>query len=147
VNIVDAYADPRFDKGVDLETGLRRRTLLSVLIDHNRGENAGVTEMINHRCGGSFDDGEIKMIMAFNRFRGLFASCEAVHDFAEPLAADAGLRGDGIDAERADTLTEIMNNSKSLINASRGTNFLRDGISLMSPRVYTREKVAQSGPT
>jgi putative methionine-R-sulfoxide reductase with GAF domain len=178
VNIVDAYADPRFDKGVDLETGFRTRTLLSVPIYNNRGEIAGVTEMINRRDGSSFDDGDIKMMMAFNVFCGI--SLDNAKLYTTSLNLSRQLRGF---AEMGSTLNapktvnsvleEILNNSKSLINAARATIFLRDVdadtltehinlgdrvehgtvfarevVSLMKPKVFSREEVAAqvSGP-
>jgi signal transduction protein with GAF and PtsI domain len=131
VNIVDACSDRRFGKGVDLETGFRTRTLLSVLIYNNRREIAGVTEMINRRHGGSFDDRDIKMMMAFNVTCGI--SLDNVKLYTTSLNLSRQLRGfaemgSTLNAPKAvrDVLSEIVKNSKSLITASRATIFLRD---------------------
>jgi putative methionine-R-sulfoxide reductase with GAF domain len=131
VNIVDAYADARFDKQVDMETGFRTRTLLSVPIYNNRGEIAGVTEMINRRDGSSFDDGDIKMMMAFNVFCGI--SLDNAKLYTTSLNLSRQLQGfaemgSTLNASKTvkDILEEILNNSKLLINASRATIFLRD---------------------
>jgi GAF domain-containing protein len=131
VNIPDAYADSRFDKGVDLETGFRTRTLLSVPIYNNRGEIAGVTEMINRRDGSSFDDDGRKMMMAFNVF------CSILLDDAKLYTTSLNLSGQlrgfaemgsTLNAPKTtkDVLTAISNTSKSLINAARATILLRD---------------------
>jgi phosphoserine phosphatase len=54
VNIPDAYADPRFNREVDLRTGYRTRTILAVpLLDHE-GELVGVAQVLN-RHTGTFD--------------------------------------------------------------------------------------------
>ncbi|OHT09445.1 hypothetical protein TRFO_04499 [Tritrichomonas foetus] len=56
VNIADAYNDPRFDSSIDIKTGFKTRNLLTVPIYNNRGEIAGVTEMINKQDGDAFDE-------------------------------------------------------------------------------------------
>ena len=71
VNITDAYSDPRFDKTSDKQTGFKTNTLLTVPIYDNRGEIAGVTEMINRLDGKAFDEEDIKMMVAFNVFCGI----------------------------------------------------------------------------
>ena len=71
VNITDAYSDPRFDKTSDKQTGYKTNTLLTVPIYDNRGEIAGVTEMINRLDGQAFDEEDIKMMVAFNVFCGI----------------------------------------------------------------------------
>ena len=71
INIEDAYLDRRFDKTVDLKTGYRTKSILCVPIYNNRGEIAGVTEMINKFEGLTFDADDVKMLMAFNVFCGI----------------------------------------------------------------------------
>ncbi|EAY21000.1 3'5'-cyclic nucleotide phosphodiesterase family protein [Trichomonas vaginalis G3] len=71
VNIEDAYLDSRFDKTVDLKTGYRTKSILCLPIYNNRGEIAGVTEMINKIGSDKFDADDIKMLMAFNVFCGI----------------------------------------------------------------------------
>ena len=70
VNIKDAYSDPRFDRSIDQSTGFRTSSLLTVPIFNNRAEITGVTEMINKVDGKSFDEEDIRMLMAFNVFCG-----------------------------------------------------------------------------
>ncbi|MEI6423225.1 MAG: ATP-binding protein [Lentisphaerota bacterium] len=53
VNIGDAYADPRFDPGVDRQTGFVTRSILAVPMLH-RGKLIGVMEAVNKLGGGSF---------------------------------------------------------------------------------------------
>jgi putative methionine-R-sulfoxide reductase with GAF domain len=71
LNIPDAYKDPRFDNRIDRETGYHTKAILCVPIFNNRGEIAGVTEMINKKDGKSFNDDDIKLLMAFNVFCGI----------------------------------------------------------------------------
>ncbi|EDV22124.1 uncharacterized protein TRIADDRAFT_50691 [Trichoplax adhaerens] len=47
LNIPDAYKDPRFNKGIDVETGYRTRSILCVPIANNYNEIIGVAQVIN----------------------------------------------------------------------------------------------------
>ncbi len=54
VNIPDAYADPRFNRAVDLTTGFRTRNILAMpLVDHERNL-VGVAQVLNKEHG-AFD--------------------------------------------------------------------------------------------
>ncbi|KAJ7375423.1 Dual 3',5'-cyclic-AMP and -GMP phosphodiesterase 11A [Desmophyllum pertusum] len=47
VNIPDAYADPRFNKEVDRQTGYHTKSLLCKPVKNNEGEVVGVAQIIN----------------------------------------------------------------------------------------------------
>jgi putative methionine-R-sulfoxide reductase with GAF domain len=49
--ITDAYADPRFYRGVDELTGYHTQQILCVPIKNRRGEILGVLELLNKRTG------------------------------------------------------------------------------------------------
>jgi len=51
VNVADAYADPRFDRRIDEETGYRTRTVLTVPMHDPRGQIGGVVQALNKRQG------------------------------------------------------------------------------------------------
>lgn len=51
VNIPDAYADPRFDRAVDLRTGFKTRNLLTAPITAKDGIILGVFQVINKQDG------------------------------------------------------------------------------------------------
>lgn len=51
VNIPDAYADPRFNKEVDLQTGYHTKSLLCKPVKNNEGEVVGVAQIINKMPG------------------------------------------------------------------------------------------------
>jgi len=53
LNIPDAYADPRFNRGVDKMTGWRTRNIVAVPMTNLDGELVGVLEAMNKR-GGAF---------------------------------------------------------------------------------------------
>ncbi|OHS94792.1 3'5'-cyclic nucleotide phosphodiesterase family protein [Tritrichomonas foetus] len=131
VNIRDAYADQRFDRSVDLATGFTTRSLLCIPIYNNRGEINGVTEMINKKDEGLFDEDDEKMLMAFNVFCGI--SLDNARLYKASLDLTRQLRSFiqmsvAINAAETlqSTLEEIMNNIMSIVNASRVTFFLNN---------------------
>ncbi|KAK8891910.1 hypothetical protein M9Y10_029132 [Tritrichomonas musculus] len=135
VNITDAYSDPRFDKQVDLKTGFKTKTILTVPIYNNRGEIAGVTEVINKIDGGTFDEGDIKMMMAFNVFCGI--SLDNAKLYQSSLNLTRQLRG-FVEMSSAlnktknihAVLEEILTSAKEVINASRATIFMCENESI-----------------
>lgn len=128
VNIRDVYADQRFDRSVDLATGFTTKSLLCIPIYNNRGEITGVTEMINKK-DGLFDENDEKMLMAFNVFCGI--SLDNARLYKASLDLTRQLRSFiqmSVALNAADTLTstltEIMNNIRAIVNASRVTVFM-----------------------
>uniref|UniRef100_A0A8C5C7C3 Phosphodiesterase n=1 Tax=Gadus morhua TaxID=8049 RepID=A0A8C5C7C3_GADMO len=67
LNIPDAYADPRFNREVDLKTGYTTRNILCMPIV-SRGTVIGVVQMVNKRSGSAFtktDENNFKMFAVF----------------------------------------------------------------------------------
>jgi len=60
INIPDAYADPRFNRGVDEETGYRTRCLLTIPLIDFEDELVGVAQVLNKTGPGrpAFDQGD-----------------------------------------------------------------------------------------
>jgi HD-GYP domain-containing protein (c-di-GMP phosphodiesterase class II) len=51
INIQEAYEDPRFNRAVDLATGYRTRTILTVPMKNTEGDVVGVIQALNRRDG------------------------------------------------------------------------------------------------
>lgn len=51
INVPDAYADPRFDRNVDLRTGYRTLNMLVVPVWGSAGKPVGVIQALNKRSG------------------------------------------------------------------------------------------------
>ncbi|KAJ8248254.1 hypothetical protein GJAV_G00240050 [Gymnothorax javanicus] len=67
LNIPDAYADPRFNRDVDLYTGYTTRNILCMPIV-SRGSVIGVVQMVNKLSGSAFtktDENNFKMFAVF----------------------------------------------------------------------------------
>lgn len=61
INVDDAYADPRFNRKVDQESGYRTRNLLCVPLLENDKKLIGVFEVINKRDGGFTGEDEVTL--------------------------------------------------------------------------------------
>lgn len=55
IRIDDAYADPRFNREVDRQTGYRTRSLLSLPIKNKEGRVFAVAQLLNRKDGQPFD--------------------------------------------------------------------------------------------
>ncbi|HYM72336.1 MAG TPA: adenylate/guanylate cyclase domain-containing protein [Stellaceae bacterium] len=64
-NIPDAYADPRFDRVVDHDTGYRTRNILCMPIANKIGARIGVTEVLNKKGNGGFTARDEAQLRAF----------------------------------------------------------------------------------
>jgi len=129
ITIADAYSDDRFDKTVDKLTGFRTKNLLSLPIYNNRGDIAGVTEMINKIGSDGFNDEDIKMMMAFNVFCGISldnarlyqASLDLTHQLRSFVELSTALNKT---KSISSVIEEILINSRTVIHVNRVTVFL-----------------------
>ncbi|KAH0794336.1 3'5'-cyclic nucleotide phosphodiesterase family protein [Histomonas meleagridis] len=139
INILDAYQDDRFDKSIDIKTGYRTKSILCVPIYNNRGEIAGVTEMINKIGPNGFDEDDIKMLMAFNVFCGISLDnaklYEASLSLTKQVRTFVGLSAVlGHTDNIKNLLYQILENIRSTVSAVRATLFLYDN----SDRSFTQ---------
>jgi len=63
INIPDAYADPRFNRSVDLQHGYQTRTILCVPMRDANGEITGVIQALN-KSSGTFTGEDEDLLMA-----------------------------------------------------------------------------------
>ena len=64
INIPDAYADPRFNRQVDKDTGYRTHNILAVPMRYTTGEVTGVLQALNKVAGEAFDDDDAELLTA-----------------------------------------------------------------------------------
>lgn len=63
INLPDAYADPRFNRAVDLSTGYRTTSLVCVPMFNATGDVVGVIQALNKR-GGPFTSDDEELLLA-----------------------------------------------------------------------------------
>jgi putative ABC transport system ATP-binding protein len=65
VRVDDAYADPRFNRAVDAETGFRTRSVLCLPLQDRNGAVFAVTQLLNRRDGKPFDEADTRRYAEF----------------------------------------------------------------------------------
>jgi putative ABC transport system ATP-binding protein len=65
VRVDDAYADPRFNRAVDAETGFRTRSVLCLPLKDRTGRVFAVTQLLNRRDGRPFDESDARLYAEF----------------------------------------------------------------------------------
>jgi putative ABC transport system ATP-binding protein len=65
VRIDDAYADPRFNREVDRQTGFRTHSILCLPVKNQQGKVFAVAQLLNRRDGRPFDDADEQLFASF----------------------------------------------------------------------------------
>jgi adenylate cyclase len=65
LNLADAYADPRFNRAVDAETGYRTQSVLTAPVITRDGRRIGVMQALNHEGATAFGQGDAERMNAF----------------------------------------------------------------------------------
>jgi signal transduction histidine kinase len=126
----DAYADPRFYRGVDEATGYRTRTILCVPIKSQRGDMLGVLELLNKRTGNfTPEDEEVLLLLASQvgvplvnarLYEGLRTSVDRLSRLMKVGAAISS------ELDLDALLRTISQTTSHLLGAERSTVFLVD---------------------
>ena len=130
VLIADAYADPRFNRAIDEQTGFVTRNILCVPIKTFKGEIIGVSQTLNKKRG-KFTRGDLQLLEALTT-QGTLALQSA--RFLESMNKVRRQEMEFIDVVSEVTadiklgslLQKVMGEATRLLNAERSTLFLND---------------------
>ena len=128
--IADAYADDRFNRSIDEQTGFTTRNILCVPIKTVKGEIIGVAQTLNKRSG-KFTRHDLNLLEAMTS-QGTLALQSA--QFIERMQAIRRQEMEFIDVVSEVTadiklgslLQKVMGEATRLLNAERSTLFLND---------------------
>jgi len=128
--IPDAYADPRFNRWVDTETGYRTRNLLCVPIRNNRNEVIGVTQALNKRSG-DFDPEDMQALEALASQAAAALENARMFERVERSQREEALLLDVVSLITSEIkldplLEKILAAATLLLGADRGSLFLYD---------------------
>ena len=87
VRVDDAYADPRFNRAIDAETGFRTRSMLCLPLQDRSGAVFAVTQLLNRRDGRPFDEQDTR------RYAELASSLSVLLESLVKLGGSAARRG------------------------------------------------------
>jgi signal transduction histidine kinase len=126
----DAYADPRFYRGVDEATGYRTRTILCVPIRSQRGDVLGVLELLNKRTGNFTPEDEETLLLLAPQLGVALANARlydglrtSVDRLSRLMKVGAAISSElDLDA----LLRTISQTTSHLLGAERSTVFLVD---------------------
>jgi adenylate cyclase len=129
----DAYADPRFNQEIDLQTGFRTRNLLCVPLRHVRdGEErtVGAVQVLNKKNGG-FGPEDLKLLDSLNsQAASAFVNALLHEEIKKARAQELELLGvsTALQSELSlkPLLVKIMQAVAALLEADRATLFLHD---------------------
>lgn len=131
--IPDAYADSRFNRWVDTETGYRTRNLLCVPIRNNRNEVIGVTQALNKRAG-EFDTEDLQALEALSSQAAAALENARMFEKVERSQREEALLLDVVSSIASEIkldplLENILAAATQLLGADRGSLFLYDAAS------------------
>jgi signal transduction histidine kinase len=130
--LTDAYADPRFYRGVDELTGYHTQQILCVPIKNRRGEILGVLELLNKRTGDfTPEDEEVLSLLAAQigiamanaqLYDGLRTSLDRLSRLMKVGAAISS------ELDLDSLLRTISQTTSHLLQAERSTVFVVDSV-------------------
>jgi adenylate cyclase len=130
VVIQDAYADPRFNRSVDEQTGFVTRNILCVPIKTAKGETIGVAQTLNKKKG-RFTHSDLM------RFEAMVAQGSLALQSAQFIERLENIRKQELefinivsemtsDIKLGSLLQKVMGEATRMLNAERSTLFLHD---------------------
>jgi adenylate cyclase len=128
--IDDAYADTRFNRSIDEQTGFVTRSILCVPITTAKGDIIGVAQVLN-KAGGRFNRADMSLLIAMTT-QGTLALQSA--QFIERMKAIRKQELEFLDIASEVTsdikigslLQKVMGEATRMLNAERSTLFLND---------------------
>ena len=128
--IDDAYADERFNRTIDEQTGFITKSILCVPIITAKGEIIGVAQVLN-KAGGRFNKADMQLLIAMTT-QGTLALQSA--QFIERMKAIRKQELEFLDIVSEVTsdikigslLQKVMGEATRMLNAERSTLFLND---------------------
>jgi adenylate cyclase len=128
--VLDAYADPRFNREVDRETGFTTESVLCVPVKNARGQTIGAAEMLN-KVEGEFTPADLGLL------EGITTQCAMTLETMQLLERTARSRRREIDflnvvsdltseLDLGRLLGRVMSEATAMLDADRSTLFLHD---------------------
>lgn len=133
INLPDAYEDPSFDASLDLETGYRTGSLVTVPVLNNRCEAVAVAQFLNKKDGKPFSNMDIGYIRILLTFVGMMMENKEM--FQKSSRATMLLKSYiaitdtlGADHQTKAILSDIMKNAKTVTSATGSSLFIHDDV-------------------
>ena len=128
--IADAYADPRFNRDVDVRTGYRTRNILCSPIRNKQHQVIGVTQVLNKK-EGEFDDEDARLLESLSTQAAAALENAQLFEKIERAQREEALllevtNAIGSELKLDPLLIKVIAAATGLLDADRGTLFLHD---------------------
>jgi adenylate cyclase len=128
--VLDAYADPRFHRDVDQQTGYATKSLVCAPIKNAKEETIGIAEMLN-KIDGTFDTNDLTLL------EGMTRECAVSLEALQRLERMARERQREVDflnlvsdltseLELTTLLSRVVSEATRMLDCDRTTLFLND---------------------
>jgi len=130
VVIADAYADDRFNKEVDRQTGFKTRNLITVPIRNARDQTIGVVQSLNKK-GGDFTERDVTFLEGLTRQASVaLQGAQTIEEMRESTRRELEFL-DVVaeitsEIDLGTVLGKVMKETTRLLDAERSTLFLND---------------------
>ena len=129
--IPDAYADERFNRKVDEQTGFKTRNIVSAPVKTVRGDVIGVTQALNKNNEGGFTPEDLNLLEAITTQAAVALQST---QFAERMKKSREKEMEFLNVvsdvtselELGTLLTKVMSEAAHMLNADRSTLFMND---------------------
>ena len=130
VIIPDAYAEPLFNRDMDVHTGYRTRNLLCVPIRNRNQEVIGITQALN-KLDGDFDDDDQQLLEALSQQAAAALENARLFEKVDRAQREEALLLEVLSSIASEIVLEpllqkIMDAATQLLDAERGSLFLFD---------------------
>lgn len=129
--IPDAYADPRFDKEIDKETGYRTRNILCAPIKGRNNTTIGVVQILNKKAG-EFTSDDLTLIEVITSLASAALQNAKLLEEVQKAKEEESMLLEVTTAISTELslqplLIKIMATTTDILDAERSTIFLHDG--------------------
>ena len=150
INIADAYADPRFNRQVDVATGYRTTSVLTIPVKARDGRKLGVMQALNAKTGKGFTDTDIARMNALSAQAAiaidnakLFAEVASERNYNESILRSMSAGVVTLDPEAKvaklnDTACRILGVTRDMLEGADARDRARRQQPLVHPRVRGR---------
>lgn len=129
--IPDAYADPRFNREVDMKTGYRTRNILAVPIRDRRRLVVGVIQVLNKKGGEGFIESDLSLLEAMgSQAASALIKARLFEEVVRARKEEAELfevtRAISTEIQLLPLIEKIISTATNMLDCDRGTLFLND---------------------
>ena len=140
INLADAYADSRFNKEVDKDTGYRTRSLFCAPIHNRDGKRLGVIQLLNKKEDGAFSTEDEGLLEIFANHASIFIEIAQLQQARMEALEQSRKELERLNRVKSKALDHLSHELKTPLSVIRGN------INLLKKRLPTEPSSAKAVP-